>query len=444
MLLEALAIRDGEKHFDSSSMTTVEDILYWCSSLVRRRTMYLELAHFTVKEFLECIDPAKTPSFRRYHLSGDHGILAKACINFLDCREFDGVARFRFDSPDRDEDEPPREHLYDLWQDFNNNYRFINYACLRWSQHVHNTNWDDIKNDVWNIFCTKSTFLFWTFAWRACQGDSSDIHFWVSLFDDSGNHVAPPGLHWAAMFALDKLCALFIEGGMDVSQPSLVGTPLYCVMILSYSFLKYFELHTQNKLPWLRENTGISEQVLARQSVIRQLVDAGANLDEVVDPEGQCRALTIALEIEIYSDAPFIVSTLLDTGARFTVEDFAILRKGHEYLTTKGSKGKPISPNSELCGISPSRLIKAVTRENRNVLVPGAESEFFSFILYLASTGWPIEGLRSFFEIQFSDVFSELNGSELDKIISDESQDPHSRLMRVLLNVLRVISPNIS
>jgi hypothetical protein len=97
MLLQALAIRDGEEFFEQSSMTSEEELLHWCSSLVRSRSGYLELAHFTVKEFLQTIDPVQKPNFRQYCLSGDHTILGKACLNFVQCLQFAGYLMMDYD-----------------------------------------------------------------------------------------------------------------------------------------------------------------------------------------------------------------------------------------------------------------------------------------------------------------------------------------------------------
>lgn len=64
-LLQALAIRNGDSVFDSSAMTTEEELLYLCSSLVRRNqsSETLELAHFTLKEFLITLAGNDNPDF---------------------------------------------------------------------------------------------------------------------------------------------------------------------------------------------------------------------------------------------------------------------------------------------------------------------------------------------------------------------------------------------
>ncbi|KAH7410647.1 hypothetical protein BKA64DRAFT_358929 [Cadophora sp. MPI-SDFR-AT-0126] len=85
-LLQALAIRETDTAFDSTSMTNERRLRHWCSSLVRKNDVSdnLELAHFTVKEFLLAIDPLGNPSFGPYQLSIDHSILAKLVYEYCD------------------------------------------------------------------------------------------------------------------------------------------------------------------------------------------------------------------------------------------------------------------------------------------------------------------------------------------------------------------------
>jgi hypothetical protein len=75
-------------------------------------------------------------------------------------------------------------------------------------------------------------------------------------------------------------------------------------------------------------------------------------------------------------------------------------------------------------------------------LMPGTDFQFFSLVLNITSCGWPMEDLESFFEINFSETFPGTNGSELDEIIRDETKDRESRLIRVLSNAIRSLSPN--
>ncbi|PMD65633.1 uncharacterized protein K444DRAFT_183935 [Hyaloscypha bicolor E] len=408
-LIQALAVRD-ERHFDSNSMTTEEDILHWCSSLVRRGTITgkLELAHFTVKEFLEAINPAQRPLFQQYRLCDDHTVLAKACLNFILCQEFDGLPL------------PRNRNDFDQWieesLELGNNYPFFDYACEYWSGHVHKSDWESIENNVMRLFDTKSAFEFWKLVWLQTQFWGKDNHPPVSKYFEKSS--SPTALHWAAVFALDKLCAIFIERGLSVAQKSIIGTPLYCAPI------------HEDRL-WMQP---------ARQSVIRQLLDTGLDLDIGVDPEGQFKALTVALEDEEFAEDPFLVTMLLDSGARLSAEDFVVLEKAWQDSPFPGSPAE--ARDTTCCGVSIPRLIKTATGETLGLL-PGAEFAFFSFMLQVVAEDWPLAYLQDFFEIRFSRVFPCCKGSDLDKIIRDESRDPQGRLVDVLSRAVRHSAPTI-
>lgn len=432
-LIQALAVDDGDRYFDSSSMTTEEDILHWCSSLVRREPYsgQLELAHFTVEEFLMAIDPAQKPSFQQYRLSGDHTVLAKACLNFILCQEFDGVPL------------PRKGNSMNEWVDeayeITNNLPFADYANIQWNYHVHNSNWDNVKTDVMELFSTESAFAFWTLRWLMIQ-NGSDFDADLAGAEYFRQPSKPTALHWAAAFALDKACVLLNEDGMSISQQSSMGTPLYCAMVLddSRSVIKHLE-------PYIRDSSRNS----ARRSIVSKLIIAGANLNEPVDPRGHQRALTVALESEIGTDDPFIASMILDAGARLLKEDFVILRKAldhkHNRWPSPGGgppppppspRGKPESSKLELCGISAACLVNPATGTSCN-LVPEAKFEFFSFALNIVSCRWPRETFEPLLNLGIPYGFPESIGSELNSILSDETKDWQSRLVDVLSKAIR-------
>jgi hypothetical protein len=115
VLLQASAVRDG----DSSAMTTKEELLHWCSSLIRRAPNFscFELAHSTVKEFLQAIDK---PQFLEYNLSGDHWILSNASATILQCTEFDEVSIPRIESD--------TSKFWTAWESALNRFSFFEYS----------------------------------------------------------------------------------------------------------------------------------------------------------------------------------------------------------------------------------------------------------------------------------------------------------------------------
>jgi len=413
MLLQALAIRDGEEFLEQSSMTSEEELLHWCSSLVRRsRPGYLELAHFTVKEFLQSIDPVQKPHFRQYCLSGDHTILAKACLNFIQCPQF---AEF-----------PPIM----LGEQFTATYKITSYACENWSYHVHNSRWDDIQGDVNRIFHMEHTFMRWIWAVFRMPRDK-----FISKY--LAHPQSPSPLHWAALFGLDKLCATLLRRGMNPSQQSSIGTPLSCA-ILSRSVLGgMVEGPIQFDRSW---------QLQARQSTIRHLLEAGLDLELPADAEGQRRALTIALDLERldYNMERFVVPMLLNFGARVLVEDFDVIRMKLEDLVKFGDIDNLLEYGSDdgLCGIVPWKLIELITRQSWKALVRGTEFDFFSFVLEIASCNFPLGTFHPFLQVDFQDVFPNTNGSELTKLLRNESEYWQSRLIHVLSKAVVISAPD--
>ena len=406
----------------------MEDVLHWCSSLVRRPRRVdgleiLELAHFTVKEFLEAIDAVQTPCYKQYCLSGDRSTLAKACLDFLLCQEFDGFPHPKYDND--------LEQWEEESNDFREKYSFSDYACEFWSHHVLESNWEVINTRVMEFFIPENVFAFWILRWLLLEEEaarSMTLPTLATLREPS----SPTALHWAAVFALDKVCAILIESGMSVSQQSVMGTPLNCAIVSQYAVYKMPEI------PRLEPIEGISIiwRRSERQSVLRQLVNTGLDLENMVDAEGQCTAMSVALDIERWHDDPFIVSTLFDAGAKISAKAFEQLYKDLHRIT-QAYESEP-EPNEILaiCGITMPSLIKAATAQNR-ALVQGAEFEFFSFNLEVLSHGWSIECFHPFFEVNFSEVFAANGGVELDEIIRDNSIDLQSRFVKLLSTAIR-------
>ncbi|KAL8835784.1 MAG: hypothetical protein Q9170_003178 [Blastenia crenularia] len=91
-LCEAISINSADTERDSDKISDNSEILRWCSSLVRQATDsdYLELAHFTVQEFLQGISPEESGEFVAYRAVPDCADeeLAKVCLTYLNFRDF--------------------------------------------------------------------------------------------------------------------------------------------------------------------------------------------------------------------------------------------------------------------------------------------------------------------------------------------------------------------
>ncbi|CZR50229.1 uncharacterized protein PAC_00101 [Phialocephala subalpina] len=275
-LLQALAGRSDT--FDSRAITTEEELLHWCSSLLRKNRISqgLEFAHFTVKEFLLCIDPLQDPTFVEYRLSNDHTILASSRIRFLGCVSFDGNPLPILDEVFYEVEtrrEQIREKLETDWSLFSGAYRSLEYACTYWTYHVHRCKDDSVHNSVLELVFPKSEKIFqlWIFAWAAnWRFNSGD-----RVLDAIEVIVGYSPLHWAARFSLEGVCSKLLEDGAGVNENSMNGTPLKFALLsatsLDYDVISF--LHDEELLLRCRD---CDREGRSHELVLRQLLDAGA------------------------------------------------------------------------------------------------------------------------------------------------------------------------
>ncbi len=101
-LCHATSIKGGDRILDEEAIYDEEDILMHCSSLIRRSEdgERLEMAHFTVKEFLSAIDPKAHSPYSRYSQvkSFVYPQLAIICLTYLTLDCFGDIVVQDFDS----------------------------------------------------------------------------------------------------------------------------------------------------------------------------------------------------------------------------------------------------------------------------------------------------------------------------------------------------------
>ncbi|KAF7891829.1 hypothetical protein EAF00_008131 [Botryotinia globosa] len=264
-LLQALAVRSGDETFEKENMTTLDELLNWCSSLIRQKSQSdeLELAHFTVKEYLSSISEKCDP----------------VCCNFLSLSKFDGnlLPVTKSDSKTTDFNE--------AWKEFEENYSFMKYVPRFWPMHVHQSAWSEISNEVLLLFDdTRSSYRLWTFGYYHHTMLSFCYNTYSLKLDD-----LPPAdhlncvvgssrfsaLHWAAMIALPDICTAFINRGADLNAPSIVGSPLQCAILGDHAIYEDFYLVNVGPLEYSENQRWCSGKV------IEYLIMAGAALDKI-------------------------------------------------------------------------------------------------------------------------------------------------------------------
>ncbi|KAJ8063127.1 hypothetical protein OCU04_008370 [Sclerotinia nivalis] len=227
-------------------MTTLDELLNWCSSLVRKslQSDELELAHFTVKEYLMGLNESCGADMAQYRMSVDHTDISRTCFRFLGLSEFDGTPL-----PVTDLD-PELSGFDEAWRDFEGKYTFMEYVLRYWHVHAHKSSWDEIEDGLWLLFDeSSSSYRLWTFGnlyYHAMdhssnlerERHSSPLSSLKKVTGPSG----PSALHWAAVLALPNICTVLITRGVEVNASSILGSPIYCATMGFYSFPRRMQI----------------------------------------------------------------------------------------------------------------------------------------------------------------------------------------------------------
>ena len=297
-LCEAVSIDLGSTRLNHEAIPDEFEILHRCSSLVRKSEngKKLELAHFTVKEFLQQIDPKRDISIGayRYDPRSDKLILVKVCLTYLMFDNFDQSGPFS------------KQAVELRYQE----YAFRQYAALNWDCLAHNCSDDtELFALIRKLFdpSKPNTFILW--AQDIINDRNYDRH-WdteaLSIINSGLAGVTP--LHYAAVLQLGEVCDWLIGSGCDVNRNTVFGTPLHCALIgpRTYSRIFYHDL----------SNLLIQRQDLfsgGGNKVFTLLLDAGA------DPNGKYRTGTSKLSplfMALYKRHWDLAVQLLDKGGR--------------------------------------------------------------------------------------------------------------------------------
>ena len=220
-LREALSMKDGTQTLDREVVPDEFVLLRACSSLVRKSTsgQELELAHFTVKEFLLSIDCESPFSAYRFDLEQSEVELGKACLTHLTLQDFDSRVSWS------------REAQLKRYRD----YAFRCYSVKYWRSHA-----EGHLGDADLLILIKKpldpskpgTFTTWTqdhqYIYKFREDDPTWVRTW-SIEDYQSVYskiVTDTPLHYASALALPEVCKWLLEYGSEVDRISRFGTPL--------------------------------------------------------------------------------------------------------------------------------------------------------------------------------------------------------------------------
>ena len=269
-LCVAVSVNVGDNLLDRSAIPDGDEILRRCGSLVRLSASgdHLELAHFTVKEYLLRVEESPDTAFDMYHFASDLADLelAKVCLTYL-----------TFDNKDCSQESQKNN----CDKTFNGQDPFRFYAIEYWDEHA----WPHLSEP--EVSCLVKQHLY-----------PSKPHSFISwahkrkfYFEDDENDdidSASP-LHFAAALLLPEVCAWLLQHGCNVNQSNIAfGDPLQCA--LDAESLVDFKT---------------SERQSLQSATVKLMLDAGANLDS--SPNG-CSPICIAV---VHNDIDSCVELLL-------------------------------------------------------------------------------------------------------------------------------------
>ena len=224
-LQEALSIAEDLTAVDPSNKPDVQKILKYCNSLIRKSIdgNYLEIAHFTVEEFL-CRSPNSDFDTTEYQFSPGSGDLhlAEMCLRYLRFRDFSQLAR-----------------TYEEWKASVEKYPFRKHAVKYWFEYAHGK-WEDesIMYLTKQLFQPTKTRNLLSLAQDLCVSifeqfvEPSALGDWPSFEEETSSmtmHGISP-LHLAAMLRVPPLVRWLLKAGCDPNQMSRLGSPLLCAM----------------------------------------------------------------------------------------------------------------------------------------------------------------------------------------------------------------------
>jgi ankyrin repeat protein len=371
-LLEALALSPGDSRLDPEAMTSEEDILKWCSSLVRRRAdgSGLELAHFTVKEYLESIKPESDPRFGKFKISKPESdlLIGSICLTYLTLDSFaeaplpvglfDGIYADLDESSNthsaNDEDstndeacdedlqesdeelaleemqrseEDEEKHDSDggesekretespaarndtpdmLFRPYLDRYPLLLFAAGSWYKHCRDNLWDPVVAALTHKLFHPRKSNQFLW-WSYALMCDYQCDTWDQTFSDATT------LHWAALLELEEVCAWLTQSGSDINRGSSLGTPLDCLLLGTTAIWRFDDLE-DHYWDMYEPKEDDAASTINKKSIAHLLIGAGLKLNESPDSSTMWLPLQLALITDRGNSD--LIALLLQAGAK--------------------------------------------------------------------------------------------------------------------------------
>jgi len=372
-LLEALAIEPGDSLIDYESMTSENDILHWCGSLVRRNedSQGLELAHFSVKEFLLSIEDDTSSPLREYAFSSTAQMdLAVTCLTALNF------------GPPEDGALPKVDTLAQI-REFVQSNPFLVCAAEYWPDHgrpflTH----EGLLDLACQLHESASSHAFLRYLFLLIMTWSADEDK-ESREDRITEYQMP--LCFAALFSLQPLVARLIED-CPVTTGIILGEALKAAMSLfvNDSYNRRAQLYRETGFlhfkpsPSFLTNTANNVLVYAKSAkeTVEFLLSVGAKFIQSPTPNRRISKLgesDIMEFLGVIEEDYTITGRLIDADLKLSTQDLS-------YVNDQLSGTSKVPPNWR-------HLVEMAKEEN---IEPNARDTFLAISLSFKSKGKPM------------------------------------------------------
>ena len=308
-LLEAITIETDEHCFDEYAKIEEEDVFRNCSCLVRKTAdaRSVELAHFTVEEFLKALDPLKSPRIARFaNLRRDAAMtLGQTCLAYLNYDEFVDVK------------------VQDLF--WRSAHPFWTYAATCWHEHADDEQEDSVTQSLLHRFFHPTIspyFVLWNrYIWLDSHGLLPErerkvvaleemYREWKASQFEYVDSIIP--LHHAASLASEKLTQWLLSNGSDPNKTSIMGTPLECA---------------------LHSKVADNPEIRGIKKILSNLIKSGADVCLASETNESLLALAIKTE------NPELIKLFLQAGA---IIDKRCIEMINDRMSRKRSSGRAL------------------------------------------------------------------------------------------------------
>ena len=268
-LCEAISIEPASTRSDPHELVNIESVLYHCGSFVRKTGNALELAHFTVQEFLTSHDLKENVELSAYWLDGEttKNYMARTCLTYLCFEDFSSSCLSFEDLQSRRKMFPFRYTAVWKWMDRDGKYHNDD-ECVRLEHKLFSQSYRG------NLHSWGQEYLI-----PLSKGMYSSVGS-EEVFGRIGNvyrFISP--LHYAAMLGLPELCSGLLNLKHDSSSFSPVGSPIHCALLGTGALLWSILLDSKDYLEALMQDLHKNDPA-AREETVHSVLSLGVEAGE--------------------------------------------------------------------------------------------------------------------------------------------------------------------